>query len=220
MIHFTCKQCGKEHDRPDREAGALVFCDCGWAVRVPWEGTLPPGQAPAEVPARPRAWLGERREPERRPEAPPWDPTHCFNHPDSPCQQTCADCGVTFCEDCVATFQGAVLCGPCKNLRVRRLHQRQRISGLAIAALLVAVLGGPAGFCVLSLAVGSQHPPLAWAGILPPLVGLSLGMAALNQIESNPKVGGRAMALTGTIAGLVSAVVMGIMTALVQVQMG
>jgi hypothetical protein len=227
MIHFTCKQCGKRHERADAEAGALVFCTCGWAARVPWESTAPPEPtSPAardgadEAPAPPRPWSEGRRQPERRPEPAAWDPAHCFNHPDAAAQQTCADCGVTFCDDCVTTFQADVLCGPCKNLRVRGLHPRQRVCGLAVAALVVAVIGGPASFCVVLVAAGSGVAPLGWAGVLLPLVGLALGVVALNQIEADPKVGGRALAMTGVVVGLVSAVVMGIMTALVHVQTG
>jgi hypothetical protein len=42
MIWFACKSCGAKASRPDSEAGALVFCSCGQANRVPFTSTVPP----------------------------------------------------------------------------------------------------------------------------------------------------------------------------------
>jgi hypothetical protein len=39
MIHFTCKQCGKTHSRPDSAGGTMIFCACGHGNTVPWEST-------------------------------------------------------------------------------------------------------------------------------------------------------------------------------------
>jgi hypothetical protein len=47
MIHFTCKQCGKTHSRPDTAAGTMVFCTCGNGNTVPWESTA---AEPADAP--------------------------------------------------------------------------------------------------------------------------------------------------------------------------
>ena len=39
MIWFTCKKCGKTHNRPDTAAGTMIFCACGNGNTVPWEST-------------------------------------------------------------------------------------------------------------------------------------------------------------------------------------
>src|SRR5438874_9786727 len=115
MIWFACKQCGQRHSRPDDAAGTVVFCDCGKGNRVPWTSTEPadvpePSAAEREDNDRPRRRRGPA---ERR------DRGYCLNHPDTASEQTCADCGEGFCADCVVTLQGEVLCGPCKNFRIR-----------------------------------------------------------------------------------------------------
>ena len=40
MIWFECKQCHKKLNRPDNQAGSLVFCTCGTNLRVPWNSTV------------------------------------------------------------------------------------------------------------------------------------------------------------------------------------
>src|SRR4051812_16952701 len=42
MIWFACKQCGKKHNRPDDQAGTMVFCDCGRGNQVPWSSNITP----------------------------------------------------------------------------------------------------------------------------------------------------------------------------------
>jgi hypothetical protein len=59
MIWFTCKHCGKRHNRPDSQAGSMLFCDCGTGVRVPWSSSAAPDAAldaepvPIPIPAAP-----------------------------------------------------------------------------------------------------------------------------------------------------------------------
>jgi hypothetical protein len=221
MIAFACKSCGKTFDRPDEEAGSLIFCTCGQANRVPWESSV---ALPAEAP-RPRRGLpaAEEREDkgwpppsrQRQREFPDPDPSRCLNHDDESSQETCADCDEAFCAACVVTLQGRTLCGPCKNLRLRRLQRPPRPSLLAVFSLVVALAGGAAGFVVLSAATGMGSPELGYVSLAPQLVAFVLGFAALRKIENDPHVSGRAVA----ICGLVSAVVCGILLALFAVLM-
>jgi hypothetical protein len=204
----------------------LLFCSCGQGNRVPWESTVPAPKAPA-LPAEPLpAGEPERQaEPRRRRDwddevsEPAWrrqralrkrDPAYCFNHEDTPSQQTCADCGEAFCERCVVTFQDAVVCGPCKNFRVRTVQRPPRPSTFAIVSLVVALLGAPIGFCLPNMAHGTgTGSPLgvlaaAVVGLCAPLVALVLGLKALREIENQPKVGGRALAMTGVTTAAAS----------------
>src|SRR5581483_570341 len=112
MIWYACKKCGKRHGRPENAAGTLVFCECGHGNRVPWSSTavepdipeaqpvpaalphprptvpLPPG-TPPRMPelARPRRRVSELRK---------INPAYCFNHDETPSEQTCVDCKVAF----------------------------------------------------------------------------------------------------------------------------
>ena len=224
MILFACKQCGQRLARPEAEAGALVFCACGRANRVPWESTVPPEAAPPSLPDQAAARsAGDAEEAAARPAArrwrpvDDWDPASCFNHRDTPSRQTCPDCGVAFCDDCVAVLDGRTLCGPCKNLRVRRLHRPARLSLAALFSLIVAVAGGPLSFCVLmTMAAAAGTPALGLAGLLAPVLAIVLGAIGLRQVEQDPHVTGRALAITGIVAGLVGALMAGIMTILMQ----
>ncbi len=217
MIWFACKDCGKRHHRPEEAAGTLVFCTCGAGNRVPWESTVPAGAeepaAPVPIPATP--WGGAARpaaEPEddeppprpgRRPVTRTRDPGKCFNHPDAPSTRTCDDCREPFCDGCVVTLQGRTLCGPCKNFRLRLQEQSPAPSPFAILALVAGLLSGPWGFCVMSgLAGGNQLGPgvvetFGALGIGCPLVALGLGLKALWDVNRQPRLGGRGLAVTG-----------------------
>jgi hypothetical protein len=213
MIWFACKQCGKRHERPDEAAGTLVFCGCGQANRVPWESTAPAppeGEAKAPPPRR------RRPEPRRR------DPGYCLNHEEAAAQHTCPDCGEAFCGRCVVEFQGRVLCGPCKDLRVRNLQRPARVVPLAIFSLVAGLVSAPVLFCatVMPLTLeASDEARAAWGlvGMVLPGVALALSLLALREIESKPQAGGRALALTGAacaVAGLLwSLSVSGVMVA-------
>lgn len=225
MIRFTCKACGKRHRRSDEEAGTLVFCDCGQGNRVPWEAADEPDEAvptaeepqprrardaeetgAPQRPRRPRMAPADREEPRSRPGRRAAvvlpAPGHCLNHPDEAAGQTCADCGEAFCPGCVVIFQDQVLCGPCKNLRVRRRDRTMPMSALAIVALLLGVLGSPVLFCVTFSPLGmdaSDEARAAWAlaGVVLPVVTLFVSVLAVRQVERPPGARGRGMALTG-----------------------
>src|SRR5437762_175184 len=138
MIWFACRQCGKTQGRSDEEAGSLIFCHCGASNRVPWENTV-------EAPPQPVGWVESSEATEAQGADAPrseGDPipfaddspqtrlpksqrlrksqqernaAYCLNHQDVVKQRACVDCGEGFCDDCVVTFQGKVLCGPCKR---------------------------------------------------------------------------------------------------------
>src|SRR5207249_967900 len=117
-----------------------VFCECGTGNLVPWESTAPePAAQPVEtvelppvpqlaplsfdVPAAPSSGKPrveddvssrKRGKGERR------DPNYCFNHQHVARSGSCEDCDENFCSECLVQFQGAMLCAPCKNFRVRK----------------------------------------------------------------------------------------------------
>jgi hypothetical protein len=211
MIWFTCGQCGKAHGRPEGSVGSMIFCECGQGNVVPWESTTvapeaaPPVAMPAPVPAPQRSDLPEilprvrRRAGPRRP-----NPAYCLNHDSIASQHKCADCGEAFCDDCVLTVQGALLCGPCKNFRVRRLLRPPRLSGFALASVLIALVSGP--FCLLLALTG-----IAWLtllALLPQLVALVLGALALRTTETDTQRSGRSLAITGMVSAAVAGVLM------------
>jgi hypothetical protein len=224
MIWFACKQCNKVFNRPAEQAGTLVFCACGAANRVPWESTVAAPESPAEPggAALPREeqplrmspldedddWLRRRTQDRRRPrrEVVHPDPAYCFNHSEIASQQTCADCGVGFCTACVISLQGQTLCGPCKNFRLRSLQRPSQVSALAIVALALGLVAAPMGlFCFSSMMMAGKVPVLGYMGTLFPLLTLVMGFLALKQIESNPRLGGRALAITAVLISLVAA---------------
>src|SRR5688500_17108619 len=161
MIWFACKQCGKVHGRAEHSIGAMIFCDCGQGLTVPWESTAPepPNAAALEAaatskvepldfnlpaPSRPRPAdappsAARARRGARRGRGEP-DPTVCFNHDTAPKQHVCAECELSFCDACVTTFRGRLLCGPCKNYEAKLVQRAPRVSGWALTSVLLALL--------------------------------------------------------------------------------
>jgi len=220
MIWFTCKQCGKTHGRPEGSVGSMIFCDCGQGNTVPWESTVaepetPPAPAAptagstTPIPLRPEDDLPQilprvRRRPGRRQS----DPAYCLNHETVASQHKCWDCGEAFCADCVVTLQGTLLCGPCKNYRVRRLLRPPRLSGLALTSALLALVSGPLVFCLYPFAAASGALLLSLLALVPQLVAFVLGALALRSTEADTQRSGRSLAITG----MVTAAVVGVLT--------
>ncbi len=204
MIWFACKKCGKRHKQSADAAGSLVFCECGQANRVPWESTVPAPQEPAEDDDRPDRGREPARERRRRP-ARRLDPGHCLNHEEVLSAHTCADCGEAFCPRCVVEFQGARLCGPCKNFRVRKLQQAPRVSGLTIGALVAGLVSAPLLFCLTVIPLGSREPGvILGCGLVGMAVGagaLLLGLLSLREMERKAGLGGCGLAMTGAALG-------------------
>jgi len=217
MISFPCSACGKRFDRADSSAGSLVWCTCGARNTVPWESTLPPApEPPPTVPDTPApavhvpAWAAPRPVIRQRSKA------YCFNHQDTPPQHNCAACGESFCADCVLTLEGRTLCGPCKNYALRARQRPPQVAVAAVIAPILALMAGPGILLLLFFvagmaeASGGRGEPLiagvviaALLGVVLQLIALTLAATGLRQIETNPRLAGRALAITGLVAALV-----------------
>ena len=157
-------------------------------------------QAGAWEPERGRTVIRER------------NPAYCLNHQDLVKQQSCVDCQQGFCDDCVVLFQGKVLCGPCKNFRIRKMHQPAQLSLMALFSPLLALAGGFVGFFMSAIAVQLGAPLLGFLSVAPQLGALGLGLAAMRRIENDPFLKGRPLAMTGIVAAVVGAVLSCLMT--------
>ena len=163
--------------------------------------------------------IDEERSPEslrRRRQIVARDATRCFNHQDTDAGHTCAACGERFCDGCIVVLQGEPLCGPCKNFRIRGWQRPARFSALAIVAFIGALLTGPLGLCLLSLGAGFKAPALGFLGVVPPFIVLLLGVRALRDVETNPHLRGRALAITAVVTALVGAIFMALLPIVVQ----
>lgn len=233
MIWFACQNCGKRQSRSEREAGTLIFCTCGTSNRVPWPGEgldAPTAGSEVESPA-PASSVPEsedrpiipfaggsetaRRAPSVRPTIRQRDPAYCLNHQDTPKQQSCADCEAAFCQDCVILWQGQVLCGPCKNFRIRQTERPSQLSLLALFSVILAFSGGIGGFFVSAVAVQAGAPGVGYLSVTPEIAALVLGLAALRRIEHDRYVKGRPLAMIGIVAGLVGAIMLCLITTIV-----
>jgi hypothetical protein len=116
---------------------------------------------------------------------------------------------------------GQTRCGPCKNFLLRGMQRPAQISVTALMATIVTLLGGPGLILLLFMAAGvaAMRPDMQGArqaaaaigcfGFLMQLTALVLAIAALRRIETNPRVGGRGLALTGLVGVLVFGVMIG-----------
>src|SRR5207302_1859868 len=138
-------------------------------------------KSPPAIPvARPRGRGGRGGRP--RP-----DPNFCLQHPTTPAKSPCADCREGFCADCLVTFQGDSLCGPCKNFRVRLLDAPPRVSTMALVSALLALATGPLALCVLPLGRSTATFYLGLMALLPQIAALILGVLGLREAEAGPK---------------------------------
>lgn len=216
MIWFACKQCGKKHSRPESSAGTLVFCECGQGNLVPWESSVAEPEGPPPLPAavplpepprlQPIPVSEERRAslPPRRPDTAPLrrrgqarerDPNYCFNHMDLAAEETCAACKERFCRHCLIQFEGQLLCAPCKNERIRVLTRPPRLSGMAVTAVILALLSGPLALCLVPLTASAG----ALLALLPQLFAFALAGMALHATEADSRLSGRALAIAAMV---------------------
>jgi hypothetical protein len=221
MIWFACPQCGKVHGRPENAVGAMVFCTCGHGLTVPWESTTAePVQTqslalPAMPAVEPLSFGGPPKPAPPAPLPPPRasrrrqrfepNPDVCLNHEARPKQKVCAECGLSFCDDCVVTFRGQSLCGPCKNYEAKLLQQPARTSVLAIVSVLVALIAGLMVWMAPSgrLTAFSVTMVIAVAG---QALAFLLGLFALRLTRAEPRLSGQGLAVTGMAAASVAAV--------------
>ena len=228
MIWFACKQCGKRHGRGEHLAGTLVFCECGQGNRVPWSSTVaepePEEARPAPPPPRPSTprppMEQQRPEPEilrpRRPqERHRPNPDYCLNHRETPKEATCVACHGSFCSTCVVTLQGQTLCGPCKNFRLGGRSRPVRLLPLAIIAFVLAFVSTMVTLILTMVAVGISvaFESGTVGAVMCCLLALALAAAelivsylAVRQIDRQPTLGGRSLAMTGATAGLAGVV--------------
>ncbi len=224
MIWFACKQCGKHHGREEDLAGTLVFCECGQGNRVPWSSTVEEPEAEEPLPAQPppppqasQAPLEEdRSEPQlRRPrrsrERRRPNPAYCLNHEETPKEAVCAACRGSFCSACVVTLQGKTLCGPCKNFRLGSLGRPARLSPLALVAFVLALICTLVSLFLCFMAIGfTTRMEVGLVGAIPccaialifAIGELIVSGLALRQLDRQPRLGGRGLAMTGATAGL------------------
>jgi hypothetical protein len=226
VIWFACSKCRKVHGRPENAAGAMVFCDCGQGMTVPWESTAPePAHAPAVATPQPRRaeplTFGAAETPSSVVVPPPrsarrkvrfeHDANVCLNHEARPKQKVCADCGMSFCDDCVVAFRGQTLCGPCKNYETKLLQRPPRRSGLAIASAAVALAAG------LLVACMPWNKPMVFSVIATIALSVQVlaffaGLFALRKTQSDPQAGGQGLAITGMAAASFMAVLTVVLT--------
>lgn len=153
--------------------------------------TSSPSSRGEEAPVRRRR--GERR-----------DPNFCFNHTSVPQSHACEDCGESFCSSCIVTMEGATLCGPCKNFRVRSLEAPPQSSTFARSSVVLAlVAGGISGFCLLPWGGSTTISIFSMLALLPQLIALGVGIRALYLSEQPNRVGGQAVAITGVTTAAV-----------------
>jgi hypothetical protein len=208
MIWFDCKKCNKTLSRPETSAGALVFCDCGNSLRVPWESTAAPAAetyplameeplAPvrfemAQTPTTPStSALDEVSMPRLRRRTDEIDPDYCFNHPSEPKNAPCADCGLGFCRRCSTKFRGQTVCAPCKNYRTRLQQRRPETARWAVASFGVALIAAPVLLCLTPVLLGQRAAWITTLALLPLFFALGVGIWALVQIgRSSRRVGG------------------------------
>jgi hypothetical protein len=221
MIWFSCQKCGKALCRPESSAGAFIFCDCGQGSVVPWESTItaPSEPLPAQVvpPALPELRpvpVGEEKIPVARRSSPPpaqelpnialpsrRDAANCFNHQDRPVLHKCPDCSEGFCADCLVTFKGQTLCGPCKNFRLRVTTQPATLCGKALVGVILGMSAAPLVMCLWPFGANSFVVLLCVMALVAQLGAVVLGALALRETEANPRLSGRSLAITSVLTG-------------------
>jgi hypothetical protein len=178
------------------------------APAPPRRGSQPPalppvmlgGQPVTPIPLHPEDDPA-RQQPRRRPaERLKPDPHFCLNHEERPSRHKCADCQEAFCDDCVVVLREAVLCGPCKNFRMRLEQRPSELSGKALFAMFLGLISVPLAFVLFSLTIS---PWIGLASVVPQGLAMLLGVGALRDTEKDPRKSGRALAVSGVLtAGL------------------
>ena len=113
----------------------------------------------------------------------------------------CEDCNEGFCADCVVRFQGHTLCGPCKNFRLRRTDRSATLSGKALTAVILAMCAAPAVACLWPFGMNGIVAVMAILALLAQAAAIVLGALAIRETETNPRLGGRALAITSVLTG-------------------
>ncbi len=102
------------------------------------------------------------------------------------------------------------MCGPCKNFRARERTRPPRLAALAIVAFVLALVSTLASLLLTFFAVGLEMGLergifaalfLCSIALLLAAGELVIGWLALWQIDRQPALAGRALAMTGAMAG-------------------
>ena len=171
------------------------------------EEPIPVARRPPPVPARPREGEGDQRrdESDDRPRVSVGPVVRqrdkCLNHQDRPLQEKCADCSEGFCADCLLHFQGRTLCGPCKNYRLRATDRPPAMSNKAVFAVVLAMVAGPGVACMWPFGASGFVLLICVLALFAQLGAVVLGGLALRETDANPRLGGRALAITGMLTG-------------------
>jgi hypothetical protein len=218
MIWFDCKKCNKTLSRPETSGGALVFCDCGASLRVPWESTAAPAAdtyplakeeplAPVRfelAPTPPTASFDEVSLPRLRRRTDEIDPDYCFNHPSEPKTVACADCSLGLCKRCATTFRGQTLCAPCKNYRARLQQRRPELVKWAAVSFGTALVAAPVLLGLTPVLLAQRAAWITILAMIPLLFALGAGVWAMMRIGRSPQRVGSNLALGGiTLASAV-----------------
>jgi hypothetical protein len=132
-----------------------------------------------------------------------------LQHPNVPTEQTCEACGEGFCAACVVSVKGQTLCGPCKNYRVQVLNTPPSPSTLAIFTLVLGLISLPFGWCLTPAPFGGGPANVvvilfAFLAIGVLISTFILGTLALRKTETNPRLQGQSLAITGMVSALVT----------------
>ena len=106
----------------------------------------------------------------------------CLNHPHVEETQPCAQCGRPFCDRCLVEITGRKLCNECKAFSVTGVVSRPERHPQAILALLIPVVGYV--FCLTPVTS---------------TIGLFMGRRVLQEIEREPNLSGRSVALAAVV---------------------
>jgi hypothetical protein len=170
--------------------------------------SLPPvmlgGQPVIPVPLHPDDDPARKPQPRRRSiERLKPDPHFCLNHEERPSRHKCADCGEAFCDECVVVLRETILCGPCKNFRMRLEQRPPELSGKALFAMFLGLVSTPLAFVLFSLTT----PLIGLSAALLQGLALLLGARAVRDTDKDPRKSGRALAVSSVLtAGLALAI--------------
>lgn len=144
--------------------------------------------------------------PARRPESRTFgprvpDPKVCLNHEHLASEHACESCGEKFCSHCVIRFEGKTWCGPCKNLRVRSISRPVGMSAMAWISVILGLMVGPAGFCLMPMGRSGNAIVVAIVILLVQAIAISLGFLAILRSEKKKENSGNSLAITGIISG-------------------
>jgi hypothetical protein len=135
------------------------------------------------------------------------DPHFCLNHEERPSRHKCTDCGEAFCDDCVVVLRDTLLCGPCKNFRMRLEQRPPQLSGKALFSLFLGLTATPLAFVLFSLTT----PLISLLALAPQGLALLLGVQSLRDTDTNPRLSGRGLAVSSVLTATLALAMTGVL---------